>query len=272
MDEIEQLNHMHKLHLILADELKRICEKNNIKYFMIAGTLLGAIRHQGFIPWDDDMDFGMLREDFEKFLIVCENSLNKDKFFLQTDRNDTYYAFNFAKLRLNGTKVMEEFSSTVNINQGIYIDIFPIDVVPDSKIVSFIQLKKFWFYRNLLWIKCGYGDEDRKRSITYKIAKKFSHIYSIQTLKKLKHSTITKYSQLMTSKVITSDGSYGLKKEILERKWVENIGDFQFEDRMFKGIKDYDAYLKYFYGNYMQLPPLEKRQHHKRLSIDFGKY
>ena len=72
MNDAENLNHMHHLHLVLADELKRICEKHSIKYFMIAGTLLGAIRHKGFIPWDDDMDFGMIREDFERFIEVCK--------------------------------------------------------------------------------------------------------------------------------------------------------------------------------------------------------
>ena len=121
------LQHMHSLHLILADEVKRICEKHNIRYFMIAGTLLGAVRHKGFIPWDDDMDFGMLRNDYDKFVSVCAAEIDENKFYLQTDKKDKYYTFNFAKLRLCGTKVIESFSFDVQTNQGIYIDIFPID-------------------------------------------------------------------------------------------------------------------------------------------------
>ena len=79
------LQHMHSLHLILADEVKRICEKHNIRYFMIAGTLLGAVRHKGFIPWDDDMDFGMLRNDYDKFVSVCAAEIDENKFYLQTE-------------------------------------------------------------------------------------------------------------------------------------------------------------------------------------------
>ena len=109
MDNNETLQKMHRLHLVLADEVKRICEKHSIEYFMLAGTLLGAIRHKGFIPWDDDMDFGMTRNNFEKFLLVAEKELDAKKFYLQTDRKDRFYTFNFAKLRLNGTKVIEEF-------------------------------------------------------------------------------------------------------------------------------------------------------------------
>lgn len=184
MDNEEILQKMHSLHLMLADELKRICEAHNIKYFMIAGTLLGAVRHKGFIPWDDDMDFGMMREDFEKFLAVAEADLDSDKIYLQSERNTEYYAFNYAKLRLKNTSVIEEYSSAVDIDKGIYIDIFPMDAVADNKLQSFLQYKGFWYYKNLLWIKCKYGTDDRKQEFSYKVAKALSSLYSICYLKK----------------------------------------------------------------------------------------
>lgn len=272
MKEHEILEKIHGLHLVLAEELKRICEKYNIKYFMIAGTLLGAVRHKGFIPWDDDMDFGMLREDFEHFLAVCSLELNKTLFYLQTGESDKYYTFNFAKLRLNGTEVYEEFSGKSKTHKGIYIDIFPIDAVPDNKIARGIQYKLFWFYRNILWVKCGYGSEKRKKTLEYKIAKFLSSFFTIEWLKEKKEKIISKYKGIITKDVVTSDGTYGLKKETLRREWIDNICDYDFEDKVYPGIEASDEYLSYFYGDYMKLPPENKRNHHGRLYVDFGEY
>ena len=100
MDE-KTLQKLHALELEIAAEMKRICEKHRIRYFMIAGTLLGAVRHGGFIPWDEDMDFGMLRADFERFVSVCADELDREKYFLQTGDSDPGYTYAFAKIRLN---------------------------------------------------------------------------------------------------------------------------------------------------------------------------
>lgn len=272
MNDEEILRHMHKCHLLLSEELRRICEKYNIKYFMIAGTMLGAIRHKGFIPWDDDMDFGMLRKDFEKFLKVSENELDTKTFYLQTDRNDKYYAFNFAKLRLNGTKVLEEFSMNVNTNQGIYIDIFPIDAVEDQPFKAMIQYKSFWLFRNLLWVKCGYGDDGRKKTFGYKLANICAKPFSIKFLKRLKYKSITCCKNKNTKRVVTSDGSYGLKRETLNALWVNKLAEYKFENHYYPGIADFDSYLTYFYNDYMKIPPENKRNHHHRLDVYFGKY
>lgn len=273
MDDTQALlDHMHRLHLILADEVKRICEKHKIKYFMIAGTMLGAVRHGGFIPWDDDMDFGMLRQDYERFLKVCAEEIDGKKFFLQTAFNDKFYTFNFAKLRLNGTAVKESFSSEVRAHQGIYIDIFPLDNVADGKIASFFQLRRFWFYRNLLWIKCGYGDKETKGRFSYRCARILAKCFSIGFLKRKKEKIISRYAGKRTERVVTSDGTYGLKKETLPAKWAEQIRTYSFEDRQYPGFAAAEEYLRYFYGDYMRLPPVEERNHHGRLEVDFGEY
>lgn len=272
MNNDETLKKMHRLHLVLADELKRICEKYDIEYFLLAGTLLGAIRHKGFIPWDDDMDFGMTRNNFEKFLSVADKELDAKKFYLQTDRKDRLYTFNFAKLRLVGTKVVEGFSSDVNANQGIYIDIFPMDVVSDGKIKSFIQYKSFYFYRNLLWVKCGYGTAKRKKTVGYKLAKIAATPFSIEHLKKRKMDVMAKYRNEDAERVVASDGFYGLKRETLKYRWLKNLSLYQFEDRMYPGFTDYDEYLTYLYHDYMKLPPEDQRNHHGRLDVDFGQY
>ena len=272
MSNDETLQKMHKLHLILADEVKRICEKHNIEYFLLAGTLLGAIRHKGFIPWDDDMDFGMTRNNFEKFLAVADSELDENKFYLQTDRKDKLYTFNFAKLRLVGTKVVEDFSAGVNTNQGIYIDIFPLDVVSDSKVKSFIQYKCFYVYRNLLWVKCGYGTDERKKTLGYILARITAAPFTIEHLKKRKMDVMAKYHDEDAECVVASDGFYGLKRETLKYRWLKNLSSYQFEDRNYPGFTDYDEYLSYLYHDYMKLPPEDQRNHHGRLDVDFGQY
>jgi lipopolysaccharide cholinephosphotransferase len=218
------------------------------------------------------MDFGMLRPDFERFLKACEEELDKEKIFLQTDRNDKYYTFNFAKLRLNGTKIVEEFSLDVNINKGIFIDILPMDAVADNIVKAKIQCRSFWFYRNLLWVKCGYGSEEQKKAKAYKIAKFLSKAFTIESLKKHKERAIRKYEGKSTKKVVTGDGSYGLEKETIKKAFVTHLSEYQFEDRTYPGIADYEDFLSHFYGDYMQLPPEEERNHHGRLDVDFGRY
>jgi lipopolysaccharide cholinephosphotransferase len=184
--------------------------------------------------------------------------------------NDKYYAFNFAKLRLNGTYVEESFSSGVSANQGIYIDIFPLDYVYDSRIRKFFQFKIFWIARNLLWVKCGYGEKCRKKTFSYKIAKFLSLFFSIDLLKKIKYRVISSCKD--GEFVVTSDGTYGLKKETLKKSWISNLSKYKFENREYFGIESYDEYLTYMYKDYMQIPPVSKQNHHDRSKVDFGKY
>lgn len=268
----EELKKVHQLELLLASEVLRICKKYDLKVVMLAGTFLGAIRHNGFIPWDDDMDFGMPRKDFEKFKTLCKSELDTEKFFLQTDQTDKNYPFNFLKLRLNNTRVSEEFSLDANVHSGIYIDIFPIDDISPNAIIRFVQLKGFWFFRNLLWIKCGYGDIDRKQRLSFKFVKLISSIFSISFLKKMKHRCILMGQNSNADFVVVSDGSYGLKKETFPKEWLREVEIYPFDNMKIWGIRNYKAYLEHMYGDYMQIPPEDQRNHHKRIDVDFGPY
>lgn len=269
-----QIDKLHNLELKIALEVKRICEKNNIKYFLIAGTLLGAVRHGGFIPWDDDMDIGMLRKDYNLFLRACKRDLG-DEFYLQTWDIDSEYPFSFSKIRLKGTHLVEKFSEKSKMQNGIFIDIFPFDNVPDSKLKSFIQGKKYYICKRLLWIKKGFGDNMKdngvKQKMRYYLFKIFSCCFTYEFIKNYFYKNQIKYNYQNTRKVV-ADGSYSYDKESINREWVSNLELVKFESEEFLSFKDRNEYLRYFYGDYMKYPPKDKRNRHLLVRVDFGKY
>lgn len=271
----EKMERLHKLELQIALEIRRICEKHNIPYFLTAGTLLGAVRHGGFIPWDDDMDLGMLRENYERFLEVCPEELGEE-YMLQTWDTDPNYPFSFAKIRLKGTHIVEGFSEYTDPEKnGLFVDIFPFDSVPDDPAQRKKQACAYFFCKRLLWIKKGMGVNMKKGSIKQKlkyygfrvIAGMLSYDGILKHYKKIQ----TRYNHLKTEKVVT-DGSYTYEKESLFRYWVTDLAQVSFEGDSFTSFREKEAYLAYFYGDYMKLPPVEKRNRHQTLDIDFGSY
>ena len=270
MDDNTVLEKLHILELDLADELKRICTENGLKYMLIYGSMLGAVRHQGFIPWDDDIDFGMPRKDYEIFKRVCKKSLS-EKFFLITDDNEKMFPFNFTKLCLKNTEVIQEFSKKSKVKQGIHIDILPIDHIADSRYLQRFQLTIYWIARSMLWLKCGYGIENRNR-VRNKIVKMVSMLFPVSFLKYIKRKSITFFENKNTKSIVVADTPYNLKKQVMPSKWVKTLQVYAFEGREYLGIKDYDRYLRYIYNDYMKYPPLEERNHHSRMDVDFGPY
>lgn len=122
------------MELEMIEEFQRICARNGLTYYAVGGTLLGAVRHGGFIPWDDDVDLAMPREDFEKFIAAAKNELN-EKYFLQTPDTDPGYYYGHLKIRMNGTTCIRrsEWPHRMPFHQGAFIDVFPLDAVPDGE-------------------------------------------------------------------------------------------------------------------------------------------
>ena len=271
-----QIEKLHSLELKIAIEIRRICEKNNIPYFITAGTLLGSVRHGGFIPWDDDMDIGMLRSDYERFLKACKTDLDNNTYYLQNWDTDNDYPFSFSKIRLKGTHIVESFSENSDDKKnGIFVDIFPFDNVPDKIIKQKIQAKKYFICKRLLWIKKGMGKNMKKHSFKHKskyyLFKTFSMLFEYENIKRYFKQTQIRYNNLHTEKVVT-DGSYTYDKESILRDWVINLEPIKFENESFLAFKAHDEYLKHFYGDYMKLPPEDKRNRHDVKNINFGKY
>lgn len=256
-----QLEKVHKVQLEIAHEVKRICDKNKIKYFMIAGTLLGAVRHRGFIPWDDDLDIGMLRNDYERFIELAAKDL-KNIFYLETWYTTSGYGMPFTKIRKNDTRYIEEKSKDVNCHPGIYIDIFPFDNIPDNKVLRLTHEYLIKFYQYLILERCMYNisfDSAGIKGIIYSLLKKRVKGIDVKELKEKYEAVSGRYNKKQTECAAAVGGSYGYKKETIKLAWVSQIIDLEFEGHLFKAPIGYKEYLSYFYGDFMTPPPKDKR-------------
>ena len=257
--------------LDIALEFQRICEKHNLKYFLIGGSLLGAVRHQGFIPWDDDMDVGMLREDYERFLEICPKELGEE-FFLQTYKTDEYYTHPFAKIRLNNTSLVEDYSQNSKQHNGIYFDIFTYDNMPESKIK---QKFHYFSFKCLKWAARGKNDyyfiETKKR----RFAKFMSFALFFLSKKKVIRmcdNVCSMFNKKVCKNVINMGGAYNYNEYTL-RTNLENLSELDFEGYKFSVPANYKELLSNMYGDYMKLPPVEQRgKQHNMVKIDKGSY
>ncbi len=266
----ETLRKVQLIQLEMAEEVKRICETNCIPYFLTAGSCLGAIRHQGFIPWDDDLDIGMLREDYERFCEIVLDQLS-GKYNFQFWGNDKNYAIPFAKVRKNGT-VYQENKAVLGGNNGIYIDIIPYDNVPAKN--SGWHLFKLYILERLILMKCRYRpwrDDDKinwSRFLFYLPFRILCIFFSHSALTK-KFDKIAKCVDKSSGKVYTQLGERNFY--CFERKWMDHTVDVPFENQNFRVPGDYHVYLTVAYGDYMKLPHESQRENRHQIAVlDFG--
>lgn len=257
----EQLKCLQAMQLEMLLEVKRICEKHDIKYSLIGGTLLGAIRHAGYIPWDDDADIGMLREDYEKFRDIVEEEIDSEKYYFQDDRNTEEYRWGYGKLRRKNTLFLREGQEHLHFGQEVFIDIFPLDYAPDNMILRRMHMLHCFCIRKILWSTVGERVEKNKgkRSV-YKILSKipksviYKHYYSY--INNMKKTSTVRLNLFPTRK------PYGFPIV-----FFEDLIEVMFEGYSFWGTRYYDEYLKIKYGDYMKLPPLKERKVHPVVEI-----
>ena len=270
-EQPKQIDKIHACLLVIVREIKRVCDKNKIPYFMLAGTLLGAVRHKGFIPWDDDMDFGMMRSDYNEFIEACERDLDKEHFFIQRTETDPMFGKFYIRVLLKDTFLDYDLIKETKQMKALFVDVFPYDNIPSSKIKQKIQSFKINFALRLLKKKLGYRFD--RMGVFTKIELLFEKFYSKERLIKMYNREMQKYNDGSESEYVNSaNAGYGYYREILKRKWVTNLTEMEFEGIMLPGSAEYDEYLTHLYGDYMQIPSEEEIETHHFEDIDFGPY
>ena len=245
----------------ILKEFVRICETLRLNYYVLGGTLLGAVRHKGFIPWDDDIDVGMLRKDYEVFIAEAQKLL-PEHLFLQTFRTDPDWPGNFAKIRNSNTTFIETSVRNCRINHGAYIDIFPLDFYPSKHVWGFERIKMLL---NLRISTAFYGIDisTRGRFLRGLLCVLLpSRAKTVMVREKL-------YTSIRPTHMIANYcGAWG-QKEIVPAEWYAEGCELEFEGMAVNGPKEYDKWLTQVYGNYMEFPPEEKRvAHHYADVID----
>ena len=249
-----------EIQINLLKIIDQICAENELKYCLCGGTLLGAIRHKGFIPWDDDIDIMLLRDDYDKLISILKKQTVYKWISVLDSENDGYF-YPFAKAVDNTTIAKQDDNTTVH---GLWVDIFPYDNLPDDDKVR----EKFILsnYKKRSIILSMTTDFNAKENIKHKYIKKFLKLYSFLINKRKYIKKYNKFGQ----KYNTTDTKYvGCMfspyklRECFEKKWFREVTKYNFENEEFYGPVKADLYLKQLYGDYMKLPSMKERRNHK---------
>lgn len=269
-----KLERVKRIEMEIMREIDRICRENDIGYFLVGGSLLGAIRHKGFIPWDDDIDIGMLREDYEKFRKLCPKLLASHLSYQSyTDEPTSHYIFD--KVRLKDTYFSTKFSNRFrNIENGLFVDILVYDRTANSNFMQKVHINTIRFFRRLINIRWV---GKARRGIHYTASKIFLPVMKkvpFPVYHKFFERALRMFNFKKNSKYLIDGVGQNLEKGAFPAEWFEELIDVQYEDMVFKAPKAYDDYLRHWYGpNYMQLLPLSSRNSGHALSrFDLGKY
>lgn len=263
------LKRLQKLEIEILEAIDNVCEKLNISYIIISGTLLGAVRHKGFIPWDDDIDIGMTRNDFIIFLNNGQKYLPNHLFIQHytTEPNDNKI---YIKVRNKNTLFIENDTEDLNICHGIFVDIFPFDKCKSGKCNTKIEYFRRKKYNTL--VQC-YSKKSIitiinpvKRKIANIIHKTYCNVIPLQSVlekeenRRIKLDSIGDDCYLLNQYVWNGFGSY---KELFDKQ------KYDFEEKKFWGPINYDSILKKYYGDYMDIPDPDKQVTHMPLRIEF---
>ena len=273
----KQLRRLQQLELLNLKELQRVCEALGIEFILYGGSLIGAVRHGGFVPWDDDLDVAMMREDYEKFIKEAPKLLGED-FFLQhytTDKKTPYF---YAKLRLKGTKCVEYGNHRLRIDHGIYVDIYPIDKMHAGSKQrlethrKYQKLSRLYILRQTPFRACpSKGIKDKLRAVARFAVSTALHVIPMSYFVKKMNSYLT----IAEDEDTNIYGNYFYPKPSPTNLFFGDPRPFvrgTFEGVNVKLPLGYHEHLTSRYGNYLELPPEEKRIGHLPYKLDFGKY
>ena len=260
------LKKLHETELEILEEIDKICKKHKIKYFLFAGSLLGAIRHKGFIPWDDDLDIGMFREDYEKFIDIAIEEID-DKYFVHCDKTDEHYWLPFLKIRKNKTTFDEKITNGKKVlHNGIFVDVFPLDPSGNTYIINKLKASVIRTCSDSILVKSGRISYKESR---HPIINRMIMPISLKTIRKIQYRFIRMSKR--RDNYVDWLGVYKIKKEIFPYDYVKQLITVKFEGKDVKIFKEYDKVLTLLYGDYMTLPPKDERVNHGAEYISFDK-
>ena len=257
--------------LIMLKEFDRICVTYGINYSIFGGTLLGAIRHKGFIPWDDDADICMLREDYEKFRKIS-NKLDPSICFFQDNFNDKNYLWGYGKLRRTGTTYIRTGQEHIKCKTGVFVDIFPLDDVPKSTFFQILQDFHCYIIRKILWSRVGkISDSKLTNRLFYKLLSIIPTELAFRHIDLYKKKSKNDTQNLVRTLCYTSIGKLYFKHPIkyrygMPKEWFKKLQYYEFDGIKILGPVSYDEVLKFEFNDYMKLPPIEKRVQHAPVS------
>ena len=246
---------LHQKLLEIMDVFHNLCEKNKIKYFILGGTMLGAFRHKGFIPWDDDMDVGLPREDYEKLLNLPKSEW-PDNLIIKTPNNSKDLIFPYSKIINKSTTLIEDRLD--GIIEGIYIDVFPLDGAgnfwPNSKLSYYI----FYLKQGLLFNNQDHG---LKKTLLRRIFQKYARLKNTRKIYENVDKFMKRYEYNNSRFIGNYAGAWRLN-EFMEKNIMEPPKLYSFEHLQLYGPNRAEEYLTRLYGDFMKLPPIEKRKSH----------
>ena len=268
----EEINHLHDVELMILKDVVELLDKHDLKYYMYGGSLLGTIRHQGFIPWDDDIDIIFFREDFDKALDILNNELSDKYELVQMNYVEDCFSC-FAKVSVKNTTFSRWYTFYTNFDLGIHIDLFVLDNIPKSDFLGKLHNKLYVFCYQFVINSCIRMDMYTKfRTKLHHAFHDFLNFIPInrKTWKKLLTKEMTFFSYKETERVTDCVNLAGYMA--YQRDDFEPALKAKFEDFEVKIPKNYDKILTQIYGDYMKVPPKEDRYNAAPEILDFGKY
>lgn len=275
----EVLEHLHRAELEMLEDFMELCEKNNIEYFAISGTAIGAVRHQGFIPWDDDIDIALLREDYERFV----NAMKRDRMFCRKyalwgpDRSHKYYNLQ-PTLMLRDTVFVNENAEAGGYRPGILMDLFIYDNIPEDKKKALAIIRKCRKYKTLYIVRnVNFFKLLKGKSLIQKVKNIICGFLRIglRLLPKsdeILYRRFLKYATMYRGKSDAYTCLFDTGPHLMYIQKSESYPTVKvpFENLEIRLVKNYDEQLKRHMGNYMKIPPVNKRTNHAPVELDFG--